>query len=237
MPEKQEFLPMSLVTFTKAKNEEIFLLYSKGFEEGPGIHRNGQGSPWMIDRETQSRRISEAHEQRRGTWLVNKDARQLVLDSIPRWTKNVITKRDANLMDPADAEHRLRYYEALRNSLAELPDYHSTFERAYPDRTVIGMQGCGNLSMNEWYVAYLRSAFTDHQPIFIALPEDRIDRVPSRHYTCLVKYNDGNVKIQSLTFNFLKRRVFLAPPQVSDLSSPPSHPLLRPVCSLDCRAQ
>lgn len=208
MPEKHEFLPMSLVTFSKATNEEIFLLYSKGFEQGPSIHRNGQGSPWMLDPETQSRKVTDPHEQRRGTWLINEDARQLVRDSMPKWTDDVVRKRESNLMDAQDAEQRLKYYEIFRTSLDDLSDYHSSFERTYPNRVIVGMQGCGNLSMNEWYVAFLRSPFTANQPTFIALPEDQRDRYPPRQYTCLVKYSDGNARIESVIFNFLKKRIF-----------------------------
>ena len=207
MPEKHEYLPMSLVTFSRNKNENIFLLYSKGFEHGPGIHRDGQGSPWMIEPETQNRRVTDAHEQRKGTWLINEDARQLVRDSIPKWSKAVIQKRDKDLMDPIDAEQRLKYYEKFRDSLDDLPDFQSEFECIYPHHSIVGMQGCGNLSMNEWYVAYLCSPFTNNKPTFIALPEDRKDRVPPRQYTCLVKYKNGNVRIENVIFNFLQERI------------------------------
>jgi hypothetical protein len=207
MPTNDEFLPMSLVTFSKDMNEQVYLLYSKGFEQGPGIHRNGQGSPWMIDAETLSRRITDPHEQRKAVWLINSDAREFTRKSIPKWTQDVNTKLANNLMDARDAEHRLAYYQLLSQSVDMIPDYHSEFERLYTGRVIVGMQGCGNLSMNEWYVAYVRSPFTNNVPTFIALPEDRIDRTPPRQYTCLVKYNDGKLQIETLVFNFLKGRI------------------------------
>jgi hypothetical protein len=210
MPNAREFLPMSLVTFSKESNEEIFLLYSKGFEHGPGIHRDGQGSPWMIDRATQSRKISDPQEQRKGTWLVNEDAREMLQESISKWKQEIDRKQEENLMEPSDAEQRLSYLKELENSFTKQPDYHSSFEKAYPNYSIVGMQGCGNLTMNEWYVAYLCSPFTDNKPTFIRLPEEQLDKVPPRQYTCLVKYKDGAVRIQPLIFNFLTERVFLA---------------------------
>jgi hypothetical protein len=211
MPEKHEFLPMSLVTFTRARQEEIFLLYSTGFENGPGIHRDGQGSPWMIDPESQNRKVTDPHEQRKGTWLVNEDARKLVRESVDAWVRDVVDKRNQGLMDPRDAEQRIRYYQAFVGALSELSDYEDAFHRAYPGSRIVGMQGCGNLSMNEWYVAYLRSPFTGGEPRFVALPEDRLDRVPARQYTCLVKYRGGRTTIEPLFFNFLKRCVCRRP--------------------------
>src|SRR2546426_95598 len=210
MPKNHEFLPMSLVTFSRAAHEEIFLLYSKGFENGPGIHRNGQGSPWMIDPESQARKITDPHEQQKGTWFVDSDARKMVADSIPRWTEEVTKLRDQGLMERQDAKQRLHYYDTLRSTLSGIKDYHSVFQATYPDRQVVGIQGCGNLSMNEWYIAYLNSPFTGRQPVFIALPEDRVDRLPPRSYSCLVKYRDGNVRIETLVFNFLKERLYLS---------------------------
>ena len=205
MPQKHEYLPMSLVTFSKS--EKIFLMYSRGFENGPGIHRNGQGSPWMIDPHTQSRKITDPHEQREGTWLLNDASRDLIRTQMPRWKLNIGVNRDKGLMDPRDADQRLKYYEKLYATLNNIPDYHSTFLDTYPGYTIVGMQGCGNLSMNEWYVAYLCSQFTGNQPVFIALPEDRSDRVPPRTYTCLTKYKDGRLHIEPLIFNLLKQRI------------------------------
>jgi len=76
MPEKHEFLPMSLVTFSRSKDEQAYLLYSRGFESGPGIHRDGQGSPWMIDADSQARRITDPMNsvEERGS-LIQKRAR------------------------------------------------------------------------------------------------------------------------------------------------------------------
>lgn len=218
MPEKHEFLPMSLVTFSRAAQEQIYLLYSKGFEDGPGIHRNGQGSPWMVDPVQFNRRITDPHEQRKGTWLINDDARQMVHDSVANWIQEVSNKRDAGLMEVPDAEQRIDYYQEFARSVASLPDYEREFRKLYPDQTIVGMQGCGNLSMNEWYIAYVRSPFTRHERQFIALPEDRVNRIPPRRYTCLVKYRDNTVRIESLYFNLLRRCVCREPDGGGDIT-------------------
>ena len=105
---------MSLVTFSKAKSEQVFLIFSKGFESGPGIHRDGQGSPWMIDAQNRLRKITDPHEQRKGTWFLNHESRELAKNSIPSWKKAVTKRRDDALMDPQDAATRLAYYEELR---------------------------------------------------------------------------------------------------------------------------
>ena len=76
MPSKLTLIPTSIVTFNTAPagktsqkgQDEVFLLYSKGFEEGRarGIYRDGIGSPWMWDEDIK-RKITDPEEQRRGT--------------------------------------------------------------------------------------------------------------------------------------------------------------------------
>lgn len=207
MPVNHEYLPMSLVTFSKSKGEEPFLLYSRGFENGPGIKRDGQGSPWMVDPENLHRRITDPHEQRKNMWLLNPESREAVATAIPAWRDAVEAKRKDGLMEQSDAIQRLAYYDKLGTSLGDLPDYESKFKELYPHWKIVGMQGCGNLSMNEWYVAYLRSPLTDNRGVFIALPEDRAVRVPPRQYTCLTKYLDGRLRIQPLVFNLIEEKV------------------------------
>jgi hypothetical protein len=211
MPEKHEYLPMSLVTFSRAKGENLYLLYTEGVDDGPGIRRDGQGSPWMLDADTQDRKISDPHEQRKGTWLVNEDARNLVRGSVDQWIHDAAAKRDSGLMDPNDANHRIQYYRELASSVADIPDYETRFRATYPDVSLVGMQGCGNLSMNEWYVAYVNSDFTGNEPRFIALPEERVNRAQPRIYTCLVKYSSGVVRVEPLYFNLLRRRICRVP--------------------------
>jgi len=218
MPSRHMLVPTSIVTFDTApavgatgsqpiQQDEIFLLYSKGFEEGRarGINRDGIGSPWMWD-EDGGLRLTDPEAQRRGSWLIDRDlALALEKEAIERkrgrpavldWIRGETGRDPGEVLDEWVKE------------LGSTPDYPSEFERVYGPKgyRIVGMQGCGNLTMNSWFVGFVNSDFTENQPTFIHRREEPFE---TRQYTCLVKAKgDKRLSIDLLRFGIHRRRVF-----------------------------
>lgn len=210
MPSKPMIVPMSIVTFNTGKQvnpveaEEIFLLYSKGFEESGarGLSRDGIGSPWMWDQEMK-RKVTDPEEQRRGTWLID---RQLALKIEQEAIENKRTNQ--TFLEWIAKETGRDPQVVVDDWISELnstPDYVSQFRHVYPDYKIVGMQGCGNLTMNGWFVGLLCSDFTSGKPTFFYRRDEPVE---TRQYTCLVKFKDGALlSIETLRLNLHARKV------------------------------
>lgn len=187
MPSKPIIIPMSITTFYTnsspyEKKDEVFLLHSKGFEHGPGINRDGMGEPWMEDRYKPERKITHPIEQRRGTWLIdNNEAKK---------KEEYIIKED-NIINQTLKDKLLRELETT-------PNYFDEFSKRYKDYEIVGMQGCGNLTMNLWFIAYLNSRFTSGKKRFIYLHDEKS---AGKRYSCLVKWK---TKLPSYTIEDVK---------------------------------
>jgi hypothetical protein len=184
----------------------MFLLYTKDSEEGRarGIYRDGIGSPWMWDEDAQ-RRITDPEEQRRGTWLIDSGiAKCLEKEAINR--KRDVPEVRRRLQEVFKTDPDL----VLNDWIAELdttPDYFSTFGKMYHDYKVVGMQGCGNLTMNRWFVGYTNSKFTEDRPVFLYRRDEPFEGL--HVYTCLVKDKQNkSLAIDNVRFNMYKRRIY-----------------------------
>lgn len=213
MPSRHTLLPTSIVTFNTGTagtsgqpKDEIFLMYSRGFEEGRarGLQRDGIGSPWMWASDL-GRRITDPQEQRRGAWLIDKGvALEIEKDAIGRKRGNLTVR------NRIDQELHRDHNEVLDEWLVELddtPDYAEEFGKCYGPLgyRLAGMQGCGNLTMNNWFMGFVNSPFTDNQPVFLYRQDEQFQR---RVYSCLVKSKgDSAVKIAKLKFNNYTRQV------------------------------
>lgn len=210
-------IPMSIATFrtspsklTSGHNrDELFLLYSEGFEQGPGIHRDGIGEPWMEDRDDPRQKITHPCAQRRGTWLIDNDIAKSI-------EKEAITG-DGHI-DDNTKQHWIQ-------ELDRTPNYFEEFAVRHPDYEIIGMQGCGNLTMNTWFVGYLKSGFTAYRRdpssgkrVDLGQPTARFlylhgEDFAHRTYTCLVKWKEADplslwrYTIEELNFNLLTKNV------------------------------
>ncbi len=58
------------------------------------------------------------------------------------------------------------------------------------DWTIIGQQGCGDLTMNEWNIAYICSPATENKPRLLYLHEEFLLRTRKRRYSCLIKWKE-----------------------------------------------
>jgi hypothetical protein len=152
------------------------------------------------------RRTTDAEEQRRGTWLIDGEI-ALKLEQIAIEKK----RKDERAMHAIGETWKAEPNGVLDQWLKELeektPNYISEFERLYGPKgyELVGMQGCGNLTMNGWFVGFVNSDFTDHQPMFLYRSEEPFEE---RSYTCLVKDKQTKaIEIKLLRFNRYQRRV------------------------------
>nr|VFJ49389.1 MAG: Predicted protein (DUF2233) [Candidatus Kentron sp. FM]VFJ72075.1 MAG: Predicted protein (DUF2233) [Candidatus Kentron sp. FM]VFK10506.1 MAG: Predicted protein (DUF2233) [Candidatus Kentron sp. FM] len=182
-------IKISLYYFNR--DEEVFLIYSRGMENGPGIVRDGKSSPWMAHPNPSyiGQRTTDADIQRYGTYFLNQALKNEDNDNL----QDRITKLSLN--DPDDP--LLPELKELLESNRNQKDYITEFKRAYPGYEIIAIQGIGDLTMNLWNVAYINSQFVD-EPQFLHLFDEPIN---DRTYSCLVKWKTGKLEICDVKFN------------------------------------
>lgn len=171
---------MSIVSYELCDGEEPFLSCTWPHIEGPPLRRKGQGPPEMhvLD---QPGNIVTTHPLglRLGTWLVLAEQREKDRDEIQRALETkTLTRSDRKVLERMFAENR------------RLKAHDEVFRARMPQYRVTGMQGCGDLTMNEWNVAFVDGPLTKtaNTPTVIALRDEDLER---RRYTCLVKWKTG----------------------------------------------
>lgn len=183
----------SAIKFAPGQDEELFLLYSVGSQNGPGIERDGRSSPWMSHPSPKWSRlhVTDPDLQRWGTWF---------LDDTQKAADNGELQQKLNRPLPTQStDYKDQLTDLLAKNLAE-EVYANRFRAVYPDREILAIQGIGDLTMNHWNVAYLRSPFTGGQPEILHLLDEPIqDRV----YSCLVKWHDQTPRyeVRDVRFN------------------------------------
>jgi len=180
---------ISLYEFdTHNREEEVFLVYSRGRENGPGIVRDGKCSPWMAHPNPTyiGKRTTDPDIQRYGTYYLSEELKSE--------DNEKLKKRIASLA--SDSSLREQLNELLKSNTSEL-DYISEFKKCYPGYEIVAVQGIGDLTMNLWNVAYLNSEYTE-EPVFLHLFDEPIN---DRTYSCLVKWKTGKLEICDVKFN------------------------------------
>ena len=117
---------------------------------------------------------------RLGTWLVL--GNQRATDR-----KDIAAALESRTLTPTDRK-------VLERMLAEnkkLKAHDEVFQARLPGYQVTGLQGCGDLTMNEWNVAFVAGPLTEkpNTPTMVVLHDEDLRR---RRYTCLVKWKNGN---------------------------------------------
>lgn len=198
-PQAYDHIRVSVVCFTPP-DEEIFLVYSKGFEQGPYIRRPGDRPPSMRHIDSPWIETVDPFEQRLGTWFIQSDCKKPEEDEINDELKLVrgqLKQGEKSGMSDDEMNRLQRLEKTLTTLLQDAqsqPSYDDKFRKDYQGLEIIGQQGCGDLTMNLWYVAYIRSAFTKNEKVLIHLFEEPIF---DRTYTCLVKWRrNGKVTIE-----------------------------------------
>ena len=185
---------LSIVEFDPVAGEEIFLTYTWDREEGPPIKRTGMGPPFMqrIGGRAQDV-ITHPFALRAGSWLVQ-DA----------MGTEELNDAGNELQRARNRDIRRQDLEVLKETLEELrslPSHETRFRAAYPNYEVIGIQGCGDLTMNYWNVAFINNPLGKRPNTLICLRDEPLDY---RTYSCLVKWKadhgPGRVTIEDLQF-------------------------------------
>jgi hypothetical protein len=173
-------------------DRQLFLSYTYGREHGPGIDRDGLTSPRMVEiSKPWLPNETDAARQRFYTWKVG---------------------------DPAVPDKNGASLDHLNAELP--PTTHCDYFRSLcgDEWGIEAAQGCGNLTMNLWFVAYYRPSGAygnrdKRREGLIYLPDEaRLMSAPTaeqesdRKYSCLVKWRPqqmpkGQLSISDLRFN------------------------------------
>ncbi len=215
---------LSMVRFNPKEGEEIFLNYSQGtndnfdFQHGPGIKRDGEGPPWMWCYEDPREVTTDPLEQRSGTWPHDEGKKTALIATVTgrrdKIDKQLMSKGEIEL---PELRYRLDTWDRYLKVTQQTPSHQKWFNEKYQEYTIIGEQGCGDLTMNSWHVAYTKSSLTSDEPKFIHLREEPLE---SRSYSCLVKWKEGtSVEIKDIRFHPFrsdKYRVMLDSKPIAD---------------------
>jgi hypothetical protein len=184
---------LSIVEYSLDAGEDIFLTYTWERSEGPHIQRTGKGPPTMQGMDFQGEPITNPFALRQGTWLIQEDMRK------DETAEAKIEFEKTRSFAPA------RYRQIFQDTIQELDSikaHDTVFKGNYPDHDIVGMQGCGDLTMNLWNVAYINNNLGHNPPALVCLHEEEPE---SRTYSCLVKWKGsearaGRVTIEEVMF-------------------------------------
>ena len=186
-PERRErqTKKISILKFISEEGEECFLSYTLGFEHGPGIKRDGKGSPTMERLGKTWEDTADADLQRLGTWFIDEKRK----GRMRKRTNDVLKKAEKEQKQEREVEKWKLIQDGIPRQcvppLREMPVHEQRFKDTFKDLEIIGVQGCGDLTMNLWNVAYINSPLTDNEPKLLYLRREPIE---NRIYSCLIKW-------------------------------------------------
>jgi hypothetical protein len=187
---------LSIVEFNLDAGEDIFLTYTWERSEGPALHRTGTSPPFMalIGGEP-GLVVTHPFGFRVGMWLIRDamrmdEMREVRLALVAAQSKRAPREQINILQQSLDELKSIRAHDAV-------------FKDLYPDHEIIGMQGCGSLTLDVWKVAYINNSLSPNSPTLVCLPRARLE---SQTYSCLVKwkapeFGTGRVTIEEVRFN------------------------------------
>lgn len=187
---------LSIVEFNFAAGEDIFLTYTWERREGPPIRRTGKGPPYMdLIGGRPGQVTTHPFGLRLGTRLIQEDLREDEKGEARQALEEARTKSA-----PQDDLWVLR---RTVEQLTSVRAHDAVFDSFYPGYEIICHQGCGDLTMNAWNVAYLNSDLAENAPELICLPEEPLEY---RTYSCLVKWKssecgEGRTTIEEAQFH------------------------------------
>lgn len=187
---------MSVVEFDLDKKEELFLTYTWERAEGPDIRRTGMGPPYMsLIGGAPGAITTHPFGLRLGTWLIQERMRRkeskLANEELKKASKRPIPQADLEVLNQTVRE------------LGSINAHDQIFLTKYPGYEILAQQGCGDLTMNSWNVAYVSSPLGQTPNELICLPHEPVE---DRTYTCLVKWKaiksrGCSLSIQEVRFN------------------------------------
>ncbi|MGK7875282.1 MAG: hypothetical protein AB4426_18885 [Xenococcaceae cyanobacterium] len=168
---------LSIVGFN-VDDEEIFLSCTHGREHGPIIERTGTSSPYMenLHPAYPGETTTNPEGLRLRTWLIQEQLRQEDLNRI----QNKLNEAQNSGASP----ETIRVLQEYQKENPKLAAHDQEFSLVYPNYEIIGQQGCGDLTMNLWVVAYLNSKLSLGKPLLIYSHKEPLAH---RTYSCLIK--------------------------------------------------
>ncbi len=186
---------LSVVEFDLDAGEEIFLTYTWERGQGPDIQRTGKGPPYMdLIGGFPGQLTTHPFGLRLGSWLIGNQMRA---------SESADAHRVLGAARSGGAPQE--DMSVLQQTIAELPaisTHEEVFTQTFPSYQVLGQQGCGDLTMNAWNVAYVNNALArDPQcakqiPFLVCLPHEPLEY---RAYSCLVKWKVSGSGKQRVT--------------------------------------
>lgn len=187
---------LSIVEFNRDAGEDIFLTYTWERREGPDIRRTGKEPPYMdLIGGRPGQTTTHPFGLRLGTWLIQEDMRKSELED----AQKELEKARASHVPQEDIEVLQRTVDEL----ASIRAHDEVFKYFYPGYEITGQQGCGDLTMNAWNVAYVNSELGENPLALVCLPQEPLEY---RTYSCLVKWKApkggiGRVTIEEAQFH------------------------------------
>lgn len=207
MPRQLVFLrvpvDLSILEFDLTDEEELFLTYTWGREQGPHIERDGRTPPYMLVIGDPSQEpTSDAFALRLGTWLIQEQMRQDERAEAEQALRQAMREQDQKRI--LVLKHTLEELDCVE---PDSPKYVRAHDAVFLERLnaykIIGQQGCGDLTMNYWNVAYLNSPLANQPPALIHLPDEELE---VRTYSCLVKWKADGRSQHRMTIQEVKFR-------------------------------
>ncbi|HST21671.1 MAG TPA: hypothetical protein VLR90_11165, partial [Blastocatellia bacterium] len=201
MPRQLVFLqtpePLSIVEFDTERGEEIFLTYTWERETGPPLIRRGEGPPYM---ELIGGGLGEFTTHplglRLGTWLTQEEKRQTAKDE----ARDLLDVALANDV-PGDI---ITILQMTANELNNIRSHDRVFNQKYQNHHILGQQGCGDLTMNYWNIAFMNNALKSSRskrPSLVYLPQEDIE---VNTYSCIVKWKSSENRDQRISIEAVK---------------------------------
>jgi hypothetical protein len=191
---------LSVIEYDLDGGEEVFLTYTWQRSSGPNIVRRGTSSPEITLIGKSGKKTVSEFGLRLGSWfvqerLVPEELRELEVEFADVREKGS-TVEEVEVLEQVVTEVR-GIDEELRNARrseaatpAHFRAHDSAFEAKYPAHRIIGQQGCANLTMQHWCVAYVNNRLgadgSEESPHTLVCLFD--EKVEQRNYSCLIKW-------------------------------------------------
>jgi hypothetical protein len=184
---------LSVVEFDLDNGEELFLTYTWEHEHGPGITRDGIGPPKMViaaEKET-----TNGLAMRLGCWMTREsflaDEIAATAQELEHLEKQRMTA-DVSFVRSVLAELQ----RDGRRSGEKLKAHDRMFLERCPGYDIVAQQGCGDLTMNSWNVAYVNDRMAKHRPALLYIDDEKLEH---RRYSCLVKWKPSEAGVRRMT--------------------------------------
>ncbi len=201
MPRQLVFLQLpeqlSIVEFDVTEGEDLFLTYTWDRETGPPLIRTGEGPPYMqLIGGGPGKYTTHPLGLRLGSWLIRDDKRQEAKAAIQDSLEYALAN------DPR--EDVINILKLTARELNSVKSHNKFFKQRYSNYEILGQQGCGDLTMNYWNVAFVNNALKKSrgkQPSLVCLLEEDLK---INTYSCIVKWKGSANRGQRISIETVK---------------------------------